>query len=152
MKRSFYLRSALEVAPDLIGMKLCTKVGKKITSGMIVEVEAYCGDIDPAAHTFNGPTKRNQVMFEMGGKCYVYFTYGMHYCVNVVTGPQKVGDAVLIRALEPVEGVEIINRRRGKVRGLNLTNGPAKLTQALGIDLRHLGEDLIESKKIWLEP
>lgn len=145
-------QGALKVAPYLLGMKLSTRLDGRVTSGIIVEVEAYEAKGDEASHTFRGETKRNKIMFGAAGLCYVYFTYGMHYCVNVVTGKQGVGSAVLIRAIEPIQGEKIMLNRRKRVEGTRITNGPAKLTQALGIDKELLGEDLLSSKRIWLEP
>lgn len=116
----------------------------------IVETEAYDQD-DPASHTFHGKSERNRAMFGPGGFAYVYFTYGMHYCVNVVCGKDGYGSGVLIRAVEPVTGEDIIRLRRGRMnmqdgtvtpmKGVNITNGPAKLTKALGIDKSLYGHD-----------
>jgi DNA-3-methyladenine glycosylase len=147
LPRSFYTRSALLVAQDLLGKILVRKIGKTILSGKIVEVEAYLGAKDPASHAYRGKTKRNEVMFREGGYLYVYFTYGMHFCANVVTGRQDVGEAVLIRALEPITGIEVMKRNRGLAKSVGathaLTNGPAKLCQALGIERRDNGTDLL---------
>jgi DNA-3-methyladenine glycosylase len=122
---------AVSVAKNLLGMKLVTDLPAGITSGFIVETEAYKMN-DPASHTFRGETIRNSAMFQEAGTLYVYFTYGRHYCVNIVTGPVGRGEAVLIRALEPVDGIELMKQRRG-TDSSQLTNGPAKLAQALGI-------------------
>ena len=134
--------------------------------GKIVETEAYC-EVDPASHSYRGKTKRNEVMFWNGGHLYVYFTYGMHFCANVVTGAQGKGEAVLIRAVEPIEGVEVMMRMRreregagekGKVKpsplltrssALQLTNGPAKFCQAFGIGRTENGADLL-GKRIYI--
>ena len=102
LTRNFYLRPVITVAKDLLGKVLIKKEGKKILAARIVEVEAYDGSIDEAAHTFKGKTVRNEVMFNEGGYLYVYFTYGVHFCCNVVTGKQNHGTAVLIRAVEPL--------------------------------------------------
>ncbi len=148
----FFLRNTLKVAQALLGAKLTTTIGGKITSGMIVEVEAYHGPKDQASHAYRGRTKRNEVMFWEGGHCYVYLIYGMHHCVNVVTGSEGEGSAVLIRALEPLDGLALMRRRRQVSNDRLLTNGPGKLCQALGIDLRAQGQDLRSSALIRLAP
>ena len=142
LTKDFYTRGAVTVAKDLIGKLLVFKNNGKVFSGIIVETEAYTGKNDPASHSYIGKTKRNEVMFEEGGKVYIYFTYGNHYCMNVVTGKKDFGNAVLIRAIEPVLGVEIMHKNRRTDNLYNLTNGPGKLTQALGIDKSLNGEDL----------
>lgn len=110
--------------------------------GRISEVEAYRDDDDPASHTFNGPTKRNEVMFGPAGHLYVYFTYGMHYCCNIVTGPAGTGAAVLLRAVEPVAGIDTMRvRRHGRK---SIADGPAKLCQAFAIAGEHNGVDLLD--------
>lgn len=144
------LSDALSAAPALLGYKLVHDSLKGRTAGYIVETEAYTMD-DPASHTFAGPTKRNSAMFEKAGTIYVYFTYGMHYCVNVVTGEPGHGQAVLIRALEPVEGIDLMMKRRGLSDVRQLTNGPAKLVQAMGIDKSNYGNHIKEGP-IHLEP
>lgn len=142
----FFSRDAVEVARDLLGCLLVRRIGGTLLSGRIVEVEAYPGAGDPASHSFNGRTDRNAVMFEPGGRLYVYFTYGMHCCANVVTGRRGEGAAVLLRAVEPVAGIEAMTVRRGfdaaPADGRLLTGGPARLCQALGITLRDNGKDL----------
>lgn len=126
-------RPAPEVARALLGWELFSEVDGLRTSGRIVETEAYLGPEDPASHaaTRSGRTRRNAPMFGPGGTAYVYFIYGMHWCFNVVTGAPDDPQAVLIRALDPVEGRDAMSHRRGGER--NLTNGPARLCQALGI-------------------
>ncbi len=113
-------------------------------AGLIVEVEAYNGTDDAASHAFKGRTPRNEVMFRAGGVLYVYFTYGMHFCANVVTGDQGEGCAVLVRAVEPLEGIAAMARRRGKPASAlrDLCSGPAKLCQAFGIGKEQNGTDL----------
>jgi DNA-3-methyladenine glycosylase len=145
LPRSFYLRPTLVIARELLGKYLCRRIGRKILIGKIVEVEAYLGERDPASHTYRGKTKRNEVMFREGGHLYVYFTYGMHFCANVVTEEEGVGHAVLLRAVEPVEGVNVMLRMRGRNIGdlKNLTNGPAKLCQAFGMAREANGTDLL---------
>ncbi len=128
------------VAKKLLGCTLERRLEEGIIRVRIVETESYDQD-DEASHAFGGPTKRNQTMFGPAGRLYVYFTYGMHYCCNVVTGSEGYGSGVLIRAVEPVEGLEIIEKRRGTT-GYNITNGPGKVCQALGIDFALRGHDL----------
>ncbi len=139
--RSFYERDPREVAPDLLGKVLV----HGDTAGRIVETEAYCGPIDPGAHTYRGRTDRNATMFDAGGHLYVYFSYGMHWCANAVCGGEGEGVAVLIRALAPVVGLDEMRARRGPAarRDRDLCSGPAKLAQALGIEGTHDGHDLV---------
>jgi len=141
---------ALEVAPQLLGCELISQTATGETAGRIVEVEAYHGAIDPASHAYRGRTIRNAPMFEAGGTVYAYFTYGMHTCVNITTGPAGEAQAVLIRALEPTRGIELMRARRPDRALVQLTNGPAKLTQALGITLAQSGSRLGEQLR--LEP
>ncbi len=136
----FLAGDAEDVARRLLGCFLERTIDGQRLAARIVETEAY-DEEDAAAHSFNGRTPRNEVMFGESGRLYVYFTYGMHYCCNVVTGPSGVGSAVLVRAAEPVEGRELMESNRG-VDGANVTNGPAKLCQALAIDFELLGHDL----------
>lgn len=128
------------VAQHVLGCTLVRTIDGRLMVVRIVETEAYDQD-DPASHTFRGVTRRNEVMFGESGHLYVYFTYGMHYCCNVVTGPLGRGSAVLIRAVEPLDGLDLLEQRRG-LTGVNVTNGPGKLCQALGIDLALNGHDL----------
>lgn len=133
--------SAQVVAPKLLGYVFQRRIGNKLLSAKIVETEAY-DQTDVASHSYNGETKRTKIMFGPSGYLYVYFTYGMHYCCNIVVGPQKQGSAVLIRAVEPIIGIDEMNLRRPVRSKVELTNGPAKLCQALGIDMRLNGHDL----------
>lgn len=153
LPKSFYLREdTLEVALDLIGKTLVVpdETGDRV-SGRIVEVEAYLGVEDKAAHSFGGRlTDRTKVIFAPGGTAYVFFVYGMYHQLNVVTGPEDHPHVVLIRAVEPLEGIETMRRRRGKMPDRNLTSGPGKLCIALGIDRSFYGEDLTGTR-IWLE-
>lgn len=129
MNEEFFNCSTVELAQKLLGMNLVNETFEGKTVGKIIEVEAYLFD-DPASHSFNGKTPRNSPMFEKAGMIYVYFIYGTHYCFNIVSNKEGVGEAILIRALEPVEGMDLMKRRRGKE---DLCNGPAKLVQAMGI-------------------
>jgi DNA-3-methyladenine glycosylase len=130
-------------ARRLLGCELVREVDGQEVRVRIVETEAY-DQADEASHTFRGRTQRNDAMFKSAGNLYVYFTYGMHHCCNVVCGPEGFGSGVLIRAVEPLEGIDIIERRRG-VAGVNATNGPGKVCQALDIDRQLSGHDLAES-------
>jgi DNA-3-methyladenine glycosylase len=126
---------AIRLAPRLIGCVLAVEDGRGRRSGVIVETEAYPGGRDRASHSFGGRrTPRNEAMWMAGGHAYVYFTYGLHWCCNVVSGPAERGEAVLIRAIEPVEGLALMREARGGCRDRDLGRGPARLTQALGID------------------
>jgi len=131
---TFFERDTLKVAPDLLGKYLIRLKGRERLIGRIVEVEAYRGSDDPASHAFRGPTRRNSPMFRDPGHAYVYFTYGHHYCLNVTTQKAGTPGAVLLRALEPVEGFDAMRRFRPNVPDSELTNGPGKLTQAFAID------------------
>lgn len=137
-KKDFYNRNTLEVAKDLLGYKLCRKINGQVLSGIIVETEAYTQD-DPSCHAFRGKTPRSATLFKKPGLAYVYFTYGMHHCFNVVTEEEETAGAVLIRALDPLEP-------------LCNTNGPAKLCKAMDIT-RELNEVDLTSKdsELWIE-
>lgn len=158
LSRKFYSRPVLRVARDLLGKILVKVELNKLLSGRIVEVEAYDGRIDLAAHSFNGMTERNEVMFREGGYFYVYFTYGVHHCCNVVTGKENYGTAVLIRAIEPIDGIETMAKRRFGKKKLNekelfnLTNGPGKVCQAFGFTRKHSGTDLTGDKIFLIDP
>jgi len=167
LPRSFYLRPTLRVARDLLGKFIvCRHRGRRLV-GKIVEAEAY-REGDPASHTYRGKTKRNEVMYWKGGHLYVYFTYGMHFCANVVTRTEGVGEAVLIRAVEPIEGFETMMKNRfptHKVTAhqfppkadaplaqtnhqvlLKLTSGPARFCEAFGISREENGADLLGNR------
>ena len=151
--REFYRRDdTVGVAKDLLGKLLVVPSprGQRV-SGMIVETEAYLGVEDKAAHSFGGRrTARNEITYAEGGHVYVFFVYGMYYQLNLVTGAAEHPHVVLVRAIEPVEGTEIMRRRRGKMPDRNLTSGPGKLTIALAIDRGYNGEDL-SGERIWVE-
>jgi DNA-3-methyladenine glycosylase len=141
--RRFYDRPVLEVAQDLLGSLVAHSVGEQPPVVLrITEVEAYAGGHDPASHAFRGPTPRNSVMFGPPGHAYVYFTYGMHFCVNLVVGPPGQASAVLLRAGEVVDGIEAARSRRPGAADRDLARGPARLTKALGIDREHNGLDV----------
>jgi DNA-3-methyladenine glycosylase len=142
LPREFYLRPTLDVARDLLGKYLVRVVGKHRIIGRIAEVEAYIGEDDPACHARFGPTDRNRIMYGKGGFAYVYFIYGMHNMFNVVTERPGRPAAVLLRALEPVDGIELMMSNRDSTRSLDLTNGPGKLCQAFAIDTSLSGADL----------
>ncbi len=150
LNRKFYNRSTLKVAKDLLGKYLVVQKNGELLSGKIVETEAYIGYKNPASHAYRGMTPRNEVMFGDPGYAYVYFTYGMHHCLNLVTEENGYPAAVLIRALEPVQGIEIMQKRRKRKGLTDLASGPAKLCQALGVDLKFNGEDLC-SDSLWVE-
>jgi DNA-3-methyladenine glycosylase len=152
LARQFYARETLTVARALLGQRLvrCWDGGGRL-SGRIVEVEAYVGESDEASHASGGRTARNDLMYGPPGYAYVYFVYGMHHCVNAVTERQGYPAAVLIRALEPVEGIEQMEVNREGRQGRELTNGPAKLCYALGIDLALNGTDLVSGQTLWIE-
>lgn len=149
----FYVReSTLEIARDLLGKLLVVpdKNGRRV-SGMIVETEAYLGEIDKGAHSYGRRrTARNEITYAEGGHVYIFFVYGMYYQLNFVCGPAEHPHVCLIRAVEPVEGIEIMRKRRGKMPDKNLTSGPGKLCIAFSIDRSLNGEHLL-GDRIWVE-
>jgi len=146
----FFARDTLRVARELLGKKLVRKFRGNVLSGVICELEAYLGSNDSASHAFKGQTPRNAVMFGPAGVAYVYFIYGMYYMLNVVTEAEDNPCAILIRAIAPHEGVKYMERYRGR-SGKNLTDGPAKLCQALAINKSLNGWKLAAGKKLWVE-
>jgi DNA-3-methyladenine glycosylase len=150
LPRSFFVRPSPEVGPDLLGRILVRRLGDgQLLSARIVETEAYQED-DPASHSYRGRTNRTEVMFGPPGHLYVYFTYGMHHCLNVVTGSDGEGSAVLLRAAEPLEGVQEMARRRGTDDPRALCSGPGRLCQALGIAREENGLDVVRGHELWL--
>jgi DNA-3-methyladenine glycosylase len=139
---NFLLQDSLIVARRLLGAELTSLAGDEKTGGIIVETEAYHGLEDPASHAFRGRTVRTAPMYEAGGALYVYLSFGVHNCLNIVTGPNGNAEAVLIRALQPAIGLPLMARRRGTDRPRLLTTGPGRLTQALGITLAQSGSTL----------
>ena len=141
-------RRALDVAPQLLGVVFAHRSPEGVVAVRITEVEAYSGDgSDPAAHTHRGPTPRNKVMFGPPGTLYVYFSYGMHWCANVVCSPHGSGEAVLLRAGEVVDGIEVARRRRPAARrDVDLARGPARLTRALAITGADNGRNLLDPR------
>jgi DNA-3-methyladenine glycosylase len=151
LPRSFYARSAVEVAPDLLGRVLVRRLtdGARL-AGRIVEAEAYEPG-DPASHAYRRLTRGNATMFGPPGHLYVYFTYGNHFMMNAVTRGSGDGSAVLLRAAEPLEGLDVMAARRGRDAGVDLCSGPGKLAQAYGIDRSLDGADLVRGAEIWIE-
>jgi DNA-3-methyladenine glycosylase len=158
LPRAFYARPTLEVAPDLLGKVLVHRTRAGVTAGIIVEVEAYIGESDPACHAAPGPTKRNAPMYGAPGHAYVYLNYGVHYLFNIVTEPKLSPAAVLVRALEPLEGINLMRRRRMRSRTRRrgrtpiripdhgLCKGPGNVARAMGISLKETGIDLVGNK------
>ncbi len=143
MEKEFFEESADRVAPELLGSLIVRKTGQETVKGKIVEIEAYLGKEDPGSHAFNGKTDRNKLMFDTYGKIYVYLCYGLHHMFNVTAGIESTG-AVLVRAVEPVEGLEKIKENRNVQDFYSLTDGPGKLTEAFEIDRSFNGENVSE--------
>jgi DNA-3-methyladenine glycosylase len=145
LPRAFYRRDPRVVAPELLNKLLVRDDGRV---GRIVEVEAYAGAEDPAAHSYRGKTARNAALFGPGGHMYVYFTYGMHWCANAVCGEAGDGFGVLLRAMEPVAGIELMRKARGfPAKDREIASGPARLAQAMGIDRTFDGADLVRNDR-----
>lgn len=151
LRRSFYARDTVQVAQDLLGKILVRNIDGNVISGIVIETEAYRYKDDAASHSYGGMTERNKVMFGQVGKAYVYFTYGMHYCVNAVAkSPNYSAGAVLIRSLFPKDGIEFMSKQRRTRDVSNLASGPAKLTQALKITKDDCGEDLTKKSGLYI--
>ncbi|MGH2449591.1 MAG: DNA-3-methyladenine glycosylase [Chloroflexota bacterium] len=150
LPREFFARPSPIVAPELLGKILVHHLPEGVAAGRIVEVEAYTGQTDPGSHAYRGMTPRNTVMFGPPGYVYVYTSYGVHACMNVVTETPGVAGAVLIRALEPLQGLAIMEERRSARRQRDLANGPGKLCRALGISVSMDGTDL-EGSELWID-
>ena len=150
LERTFYTRNdVVEIARELIGKVLYTKIENEVTAGIILETEAYCGRNDKACHANNNRrTKRTEVMYQEGGRAYIYLCYGIHHLFNVVTNKEGLADAVLIRAIKPIIGYDLMARRRNTNR--NLSDGPGKLSKALGLSLTLDGTDLL-GDRVWIE-
>lgn len=143
VSQAFYEQATLDVARTLIGKTLARRTARGLTAGVIVEVEAYAGAMDPASHAYRGMTPRNRVMFGPAGRAYVYLSYGIHCCINIVTEREGEAAAVLVRALEPTYGIGLMRERRGASIGdRDLCRGPGRLCQALDITRGQDGADL----------
>jgi len=149
---SFYARPSYVVAPELLGCLIVRQIDDEQVIGRIVETEAYLGQDDAASHAFKGLKPRNRVMFCRAGHAYVYLIYGIHHCLNVVTGHEGEGQAVLIRALEPIQGLAHMRSGRGDRAVRHLCNGPGKLCQAMAIDRVWDGHDLTIGQGLWICP
>ncbi len=151
LPESFYSRGTITVARDLLGKTLVRRLGDATLTGIITETEAYGYSDDPASHAFGGMTQRNRAMFGAVGRSYVYFTYGMHYCANIVArGKRSSAGAVLIRAMAPQDGLARMMKNRKKNTTDNLTDGPAKITQALQISKKQYGLDLTKPGELFV--
>ncbi len=153
IQKEFYLKGdVIQIAKDLLGKELLTNFDEKICSGYIVETEAYAGITDKASHAYGGKfTKRTQTMYLEGGTCYVYLCYGIHSLFNIVTNVSGIPHAVLIRAVQPLKGIDTMFERRPQSKNeRNLANGPGSLSKALGISTIH-NEVKMDSNQIWLE-
>ena len=145
LTRTFYLQPTVNVARNLLGKIIVRKIDKQMLTGKIVETEAYVGESDPGCHASHGKTPRTKVMYMKGGHAYVYFIYGMYFCFNVVTEAEGFPAAVLIRAVEPLAGIEIMQHMRKTIALHNLTNGPGKFCQAFAINKTLNTVDLLGS-------
>lgn len=152
LSRKFYSRPTIEVAIGLLGCRIISNTKDVRTGGMIVETEAYIGEDDPACHAFHGLTNRTRIMYGPPGHLYVYFTYGNHFMLNVVTGEEGFPSAVLLRAIEPLYGIEEMARRRGVEKPADVASGPGKLARALAITGVHNGADLLGTEVYIIGP
>lgn len=153
IEREFYMRDAVTVAKDILGKIIVKKDDKgKIFSGRIIEVEAYMGIFDKASHSYGGKrTKRTEVMYKEGGYSYIFLIYGMYECFNIVVEAEGNPQAVLVRGVEPLENKNLMQEKRKVKREKDISNGPGKLTKALGITREDNGVDLVNDKNIWIE-
>jgi DNA-3-methyladenine glycosylase len=149
LTKEFYDRDALTVARELIGCLFVHRTDEGIAAVRLIETEAYRGPQDPGSHGYRGMTERTRVMFGPPGRLYVYFTYGMHWCANIVCGTEGVCEAVLLRAGEPVLGIDAMKQRRAGVSPFLLAAGPARLAQALGISREDNGASLLRGGSFW---
>mgnify|MGYP001158231417 FL=1 len=151
LPRKFYMRNTIPVAKDLLGKTLVRRIGKQTLVGIITETEAYMGKNDPASHAARKKTERNKVMFGQVGRSYVYFTYGMHYCLNVVAKKEEdESGAILIRSIQPQQGIKIMIKNRKTNVISNLSNGPGKLTQAMKITTKQYNVDLTRNSTLFI--
>ncbi|MDX1585335.1 MAG: DNA-3-methyladenine glycosylase [Balneolaceae bacterium] len=151
---SFYRRNdVVAISRELLGKVLCTEInGSEVTAGIITETEAYRGRDDKACHAHGKRTARTEVMYHDGGKAYVYLCYGIHHLFNIVTNTEGVADAILVRAIKPLEGINLMLERRGQEEvAPKLTAGPGRVSQALGITKEYYGKDLTDKSSIWIE-
>ena len=148
----FHNENFLEISKNLLGKKIFTNIDNQITAGIIIETEAYGGTTDKASHAYNNKkTNRTEAMFQNGGITYIYLCYGMHHLLNIVTNKKNIPEAILIRAILPTDGIEIMLKRKGKKRkDKTLTNGPGSVCKALGINMNHNKLSLSENT-IWVE-
>jgi DNA-3-methyladenine glycosylase len=151
LRREFFARYSPRVAKELIGCRLVRIVDGARLSGIVVETEAYRGGRDPASHAYRGKTRRNEVMFGPAGFAYVYFTMGVHYCLNATAEEKGTAAAVLIRAAQPAEGTEMMKENRGVTELTRVASGPGNLTKAFKIDKELNGEDLVTSARLFFE-
>ena len=151
LSRKFYLRDTITVSKELLGKIIIRKTGNKTLTAKIVETEAYIGEHDPASHSYMKITERNKIMYDIGGKIYVYFIYGKYFCFNIVSERKGIGNATLIRAVEPLSGIEQMKKLRNGIKNnVELTNGPSKLCIALDIDKSLNGEEVTNEAKIYI--